>query len=68
MDLVTPPNTSMTALEHTGASHNLEQRLVCCLECVNANGRFQVALWRSRGEITDLSLVGLSANNDAQVD
>ena len=53
MDSVAPPNTAMTALEHTHASHNLEQRLEHCLECINANGRFQVALWHSRGEITD---------------
>ena len=56
------------SLDHTDASHDLKQRLESCLECVNANGGFQVALWCSRGEITDLSLVGLNDDDDAQVD
>ena len=68
VDSVVPQNTAITALEHTDAIHNLEQRLDHCLECINANGGFQVVLWCSRGEITDSSLVGLKANNDAHVD
>ena len=68
MDSVIPQNTAITALEHTDASNTLEDSLQECLEYINENGGFQVVVWYSRGEINDLSLVGLNAQEDAQVD
>ena len=68
MDRPIPPNTSVTALEQTDASAVLEDAIEECVEFINDNGGFQVILWYSRGEINDQSLVGLNAQEDAQVD
>ena len=68
MDSVIPPNTVITAFEHTDSSNNLEVSLENCIDNINDNGGFQVVVWYSRGEINDLSLVELNAQEDAQVD
>ena len=60
MDSVIPPNAVIAAFEHTDASNNLEELLEYCNENINDNGDFQVVVWYSRGEINDLSFVGLN--------
>lgn len=68
MDRPIPPNTNVTALEQTDSSEVLDQAISDCVDIINENGGFQVVLWYSRGEINDQSLVGLNAQEDAQVD
>ena len=57
----------MTALEQTDASAVLEEAIDDCVEFINDNGRFQIVLWYSGGEINDQSLVRLNTWEDAQV-
>ena len=68
MDKPIPPNTKVTALEQTTASERLNEAIENCVEFINENGGFQVLLWYSRGEINDQSLIGLNAQDNAQVD
>lgn len=68
MDKAIPPNTKVTSLEQTNASEKLEEAIENCVEYINENGGFQVLLWYSRGEINDQSLIGLNAQDNAQVD
>ena len=68
MDKAIPPNTKVTSLEQTNTSEKLEEAIENCAEFINENGRFQVLLWYSRGEINDQSLISLNAQDNAQVD
>ena len=68
MDRPMPPNTMASALERAQASNNLEDCMTECLDFINEEGGFQVALWHSRGEINDQSLVGMNTQDGANVD
>ena len=63
MDAPIPPNTVITTL-----ASDINESLENCIDYINDNGGFQIVLWYSRGEINDLSLVGLNAQEGAQVD
>ena len=64
MDRPIPPNTMVTALEQTEAAKQLDIAIDKCLAEVNENGGFEVLLWYSRGEISDVSLLGLNAQEE----
>ena len=59
-----PPNTELSALEHTEASYKLKQCMKECIELINDHDGFEVVMWYSRGEINDLSLVGINMGQE----
>ena len=68
MDGPLPPNTNVSSLEQTESAFVLEDAIENCVNYINQHDGFQVVLWFSRGEINDQSLVGLNAQEEAQVD
>ena len=51
------------------ASDNLEDAIENCVDFINDHGGFTVAMWYSRGEINDKSLIGMETqSNEGQFD
>ena len=64
-----PQTVPVTALEYTDDIYNIEDAIENNVDFINDHGGFTVAVWYSRRQINDKSLIGMATkSNEGQVD